>query len=196
MLFGALKPVVAGLAVGVVASLALTRALDRLVYGISTTDPMTFISLPIVLGVVAFIAGLLLAETQYRRAVEAMIDPFRGLLLGVFFFSVGMHIDLAFIWREPLLVAGAFLGMIVAKTVLVAPLCRLFGIPWAASVETSLLLAPGGEAGRWSGRGSALLGLPLALHLLGVAIGGLADSGIGQLAIAGLVSSAGRNLGL
>src|SRR5882672_6831475 len=62
----------------------------------------------------AFIAGLLLAETEYRRAVEAMIDPFRGLLLGVFFFSVGMHIDLGFIWREPLLVAGGFLAMIVA----------------------------------------------------------------------------------
>ena len=58
----------------------------------------------------AFIAGLLLAETEYRRAVEAMIDPFRGLLLGVFFFSVGMHIDLGFIWREPLVVAGGFLG--------------------------------------------------------------------------------------
>src|SRR4029077_6588697 len=58
----------------------------------------------------AFIAGLLLAETEYRRAVEAMIDPFRGLLLGVFFFSVGMHIDLAFIWHRPLLVGGAFLG--------------------------------------------------------------------------------------
>ena len=56
----------------------------------------------------AFIAGLLLAETEYRRAVEAMIDPFRGLLLGVFFFSVGMHIDLGFIWREPLVVAGGF----------------------------------------------------------------------------------------
>ena len=93
----------------------------------------------------AFIAGLLLAETEYRRAVEAMIDPFRGLLLGVFFFSVGMHIDLAFIWQQPLLVAGAFLGMIVAKTVLLVPLCRLFGVPWAASIETGLLLAPGGE---------------------------------------------------
>ncbi len=93
----------------------------------------------------AFIAGLLLAETQYRRAVEAMIDPFRGLLLGVFFFSVGMHVDLGFIWREPLLVAGAFLAVIVVKAVLLAPLCRLFGVPWANSVETGLLLAPGGE---------------------------------------------------
>ena len=105
----------------------------------------------------AFIAGLLLAETEYRRAVEAMIDPFRGLLLGVFFFSVGMHIDLGFIWREPLLVAGAFLGMIVAKTVLLAPLCRLFGVSWAASVETSLLLAPGGEF--------AFIGIGLAVQV-------------------------------
>jgi CPA2 family monovalent cation:H+ antiporter-2 len=93
----------------------------------------------------AFIAGLLLAETEYRRAVEAMIDPFRGLLLGVFFFSVGMHIDLSFIWREPFIVIGGFVAMMVLKTILLVPLCRLFGVPWAASVETSLLLAPGGE---------------------------------------------------
>ena len=102
-----------------------------------------FAGLSMALG--AFIAGLLLAETEYRRAVEAMIDPFRGLLLGVFFFSVGMHIDLGFIWREPLLVIGGFLAMMVAKTLLLAPLCRLFGVPWATSIETSLLLAPGGE---------------------------------------------------
>jgi len=93
----------------------------------------------------AFIAGLLLAETEYRRAVEAMIDPFRGLLLGVFFFSVGMHIDLSFIWREPALVIGGFFAMMAAKTIILVPLCRLFGVPWASSVETGLLLAPGGE---------------------------------------------------
>ncbi len=102
-----------------------------------------FAGLSMALG--AFIAGLLLAETEYRRAVEAMIDPFRGLLLGVFFFSVGMHIDLSFIWREPVLVIGGFLAMMIAKTLLLVPLCRFFGVPWAASVETSLLLAPGGE---------------------------------------------------
>lgn len=118
----------------------------------------------------AFIAGLLLAETEYRRAVEAMIDPFRGLLLGVFFFSVGMHIDLGFIWREPLLVAGGFIAMIVAKTLLLAPLCRLFGVPWSTSMETSLLLAPGGEF--------AFIGIGLATQLRlidgGVAAGVLA----------------------
>ncbi|TAJ26358.1 MAG: potassium transporter TrkA, partial [Reyranella sp.] len=118
----------------------------------------------------AFIAGLLLAETEYRRAVEAMIDPFRGLLLGVFFFSVGMHIDVSFLWREPLLVIGGFFAMMIAKTVLLVPLCRLFGVPWAASVETSLLLAPGGEF--------AFIGIGLATqHALidgGVAAGVLA----------------------
>ena len=122
----------------------------------------------------AFIAGLLLAETEYRRAVEAMIDPFRGLLLGVFFFSVGMHIDLGFIWHQPLLVAAAFVGMIVAKTVLLAPLCRLFGVPWAASVETSLLLAPGGEF--------AFIGIGLAAQV-GLVAG---DVAAGVLAVVSL----------
>jgi monovalent cation:H+ antiporter-2, CPA2 family len=122
----------------------------------------------------AFIAGLLLAETEYRRAVEAMIDPFRGLLLGVFFFSVGMHIDLGFIWREPLLVAAAFVAMLVAKTLLLAPLCRLFGVPWAATVETSLLLAPGGEF--------AFIGIGLAVQVGLVA----ADVAAGVLAVVSL----------
>jgi len=73
VLFGALKPVAAGLGVGVVASLALTRALDRLVFGISTTDPMTFITLPLVLGMVAFIASLLPALRATR------VDPLEAL---------------------------------------------------------------------------------------------------------------------
>jgi len=131
-----------------------------------------FAGLSMALG--AFIAGLLLAETEYRRAVEAMIDPFRGLLLGVFFFSVGMHIDLSFIWREPALVIGGFMAMMIAKTALLVPLCRLFGVPWAASVETSLLLAPGGEF--------AFIGIGLAVQF------GLVDSGVaaGVLAVVSL----------
>ncbi|MEY4636653.1 MAG: hypothetical protein RJA55_2451 [Acidobacteriota bacterium] len=73
VLFSALKPVAAGLAVGVVASLALTRTLERLVYGISTTDPMTFISLPLLLAAVALIAGLLPALRATR------VDPLEAL---------------------------------------------------------------------------------------------------------------------
>jgi CPA2 family monovalent cation:H+ antiporter-2 len=93
----------------------------------------------------AFIAGLLLAETEYRRAVEATIDPFRGLLLGVFFFSVGMHIDLGIIWHRPLPVIAGVFGMLLLKGLIVAPLSRLFGLPWPASLEIGLLLGPGGE---------------------------------------------------
>ena len=122
----------------------------------------------------AFVAGLLLAETEYRRAVEAMIDPFRGLLLGVFFFSVGMHIDLGFIWREPLLVLGGFLAMMAIKSVLLVPLCRLFGVPLGASVETGLLLAPGGEF--------AFIGIGLAVQVGLVA----ADVSAGILAVVSL----------
>ena len=126
----------------------------------------------------AFVAGLLLAETEYRRAVEAMIDPFRGLLLGVFFFSVGMHIDLGFIWREPLLVIGAFIAMIVVKSVLLAPLCRLFGVPWSASIETGLLLAPGGEF--------AFIGIGLAVQVGLIAN----DVAAGVLAVVSLTMAA------
>ncbi len=93
----------------------------------------------------AFIAGLLLAETEYRRAIETMIDPFRGLLLGVFFFSVGMHIDLGIIWQYPLLVMAGVAGVILAKWLVLTPLCHLWGMPWPASLEIGLLLAPGGE---------------------------------------------------
>jgi len=73
VLFGSLKPVVAGLGIGVIASLALTRLLSGLVYGVSTTDPVTFISLPILLGVVAFLAGLFPALRASR------IDPLEAL---------------------------------------------------------------------------------------------------------------------
>lgn len=93
----------------------------------------------------AFIAGLLLAETEYRRAIEAMIEPFKGLLLGVFFFSVGMHIDLQFIWREPLLVLAGVVAMLVLKTAIFVPIARGWGLSWGQAAETSLLLAPGGE---------------------------------------------------
>jgi CPA2 family monovalent cation:H+ antiporter-2 len=137
----------------------------------------------------AFIAGLLLAETEYRRAVEATIDPFRGLLLGVFFFSVGMHIDLAVLWREPVLVIAALAAMLLGKALILTPLCRLWGLPWGASAETGLLLAPGGEF--------AFIGIGLArtLHLVDaeVAAATLAIVSLG-MAVLPLIGIAGRHL--
>ena len=93
----------------------------------------------------AFIAGLLLAETEYRKAIEASIEPFKGLLLGIFFFTVGMDIDFRELVREPLLLAGGIAGLIAVKALLLIVLARLFHLSWPIAVETGLLLGPGGE---------------------------------------------------
>ncbi len=99
--------------------------------------------LPMSIG--AFVAGLLLAESEYRKAIETTIEPFKGLLLGIFFFTVGMSIDLRELAREPLLLMAAVVGVIAIKSALLTGLARLFSVPWPAAVETGLLLGPGGE---------------------------------------------------
>jgi monovalent cation:H+ antiporter-2, CPA2 family len=95
----------------------------------------------------ALIAGLLLAETEYRRQVEAMIEPFKGLLVGVFLISVGMSLDLAQVAATPLAVVIAAAGLIALKAVIVAPLGRGFGLTWIESAQTGLLIGAGGEFG-------------------------------------------------
>ncbi len=93
----------------------------------------------------ALIAGLLLAETEYRRQIEVTIEPFKGLLLGVFLVSVGMSLDLGRIAAQPLLVLAAAVALVGGKLALVACLARLFGLPWATGVRAGLLLGPAGE---------------------------------------------------
>jgi CPA2 family monovalent cation:H+ antiporter-2 len=93
----------------------------------------------------AFLAGLVLAETEFRRQVEVDIEPFKGMLLGLFFISVGMRIDLAELARYPLMVAASVFGMVSLKAVVVVGLTRLFRLSWPVSTEASLLLAGGGE---------------------------------------------------
>jgi CPA2 family monovalent cation:H+ antiporter-2 len=93
----------------------------------------------------AFVAGLLLAETEYRRAIEATIDPFKSLLLGIFFFTVGMEIDVHELLRDPLLLAGAVVGLITAKSLIIVALGKLFRLSWPVAVELGLLLGAGGE---------------------------------------------------
>jgi CPA2 family monovalent cation:H+ antiporter-2 len=93
----------------------------------------------------AFIAGLLLAETEYRKAIEATVEPFKGLLLGIFFFTVGMDIDVRELVREPLWLVGGVLGLIAVKALLLIGLARIFRLSWPVAVETGLLLGPGGE---------------------------------------------------
>ncbi len=93
----------------------------------------------------AFIAGLLLAETEYRKAIEAVIEPFKSLLLGVFFFSVGMKIDVTVLVQSPLMLLAALIAMIAIKVLIVAPLIALFGFPRWSAIHAALLLAPAGE---------------------------------------------------
>ncbi len=93
----------------------------------------------------AFVAGLLLAETEYRKAVEATVAPFKGLLLGVFFFTVGMNIDIRELLREPLWLFGGVASLIAVKSLLLIGLGKLFRLSWPVAVETGLLLGPGGE---------------------------------------------------
>jgi len=95
----------------------------------------------------AFVAGLLLAETEYRREIEVTIEPFRGLLLGLYFLSVGATINPAFILARPLLILGLVVALTVAKGLTLFGLSRAFRMPSRSAAETSLLLGPGGEFG-------------------------------------------------
>lgn len=95
----------------------------------------------------ALIAGLLLAETEYRRQVEVLVEPFKGLLVGVFLISVGMSLDLIHVAQAPLAVAAAAIGLVVVKMLIVAPTARFFNLPWIAGLQAGLLLGAGGEFG-------------------------------------------------
>ena len=93
----------------------------------------------------AFVAGLLLAETEYRRAIEAIVEPIKSLLLGVFFFSVGLSLDPAVLVANPLNIFGMTALLLVLQALIIFGLCRWFGVSKPASIETAALLAPGGE---------------------------------------------------
>ena len=114
----------------------------------------------------AFIAGILLSETEYRRAVDVTIQPFKGLLLGVFFVSVGMSLDLFRFLEAPLLILSLAATVVIIKGMTIVAIGRHFGLSTAEAAETGLLLGPSGE---------------FALVILGAAmIAGLVPGGIGQ----------------
>ncbi|XP_020218588.1 K(+) efflux antiporter 2, chloroplastic [Cajanus cajan] len=93
----------------------------------------------------AFLAGLLLAETEFSLQVESDIAPYRGLLLGLFFMTVGMSIDPKLLVSNFPVVAGALGLLIFGKTILVSLMGRMFGISLISAIRVGLLLAPGGE---------------------------------------------------
>ncbi|MFC0250702.1 NAD-binding protein [Massilia consociata] len=91
------------------------------------------------------IAGLLLAETEFKHEVELMVEPFKGLLMGLFFMTVGMSIDTRQVLDAPLLLAALVGGLVLIKALVVALLLRIGGLPWGRAVEGGLLLGQGGE---------------------------------------------------
>lgn len=95
----------------------------------------------------AFVAGVVLAESPYRHELESDVEPFRSILLGMFFLSVGMLLDLRAIAAEPLLVFGLALAIIAIKAVLIGGVARLFGMKMSRAIWLGLLLSQAGEFG-------------------------------------------------
>jgi monovalent cation:proton antiporter-2 (CPA2) family protein len=118
----------------------------------------------------AFLAGLLLAESNFRHQLEADIEPFRGILLGLFFMSVGMSIDAGLVWEQWRILLIATPVVILGKLVLITGLARIFGSTWREGVRAGAVLSTAGEF--------AFVLLPLGISL------GLLPTSPGQLVTA------------
>jgi glutathione-regulated potassium-efflux system ancillary protein KefC len=104
---------------------------------------MQLVGLSMALG--AFLAGVLLAESEYRRELETDIEPFKGLLLGLFFIAVGMSIDFAVLFASPALMALVVMAFLGVKAAFIYALARRMGLPFQERPVFTLLLAQGGE---------------------------------------------------
>ncbi|HET7838035.1 MAG TPA: glutathione-regulated potassium-efflux system protein KefC [Variovorax sp.] len=104
---------------------------------------MQFVGLSMALG--AFLAGVLLAESEYRRELETDIEPFKGLLLGLFFIAVGMSIDFGVLLEHPALMALVVIAFLAVKFVVIYALAKAMGVPYQQRPVFTLLLAQGGE---------------------------------------------------
>lgn len=93
----------------------------------------------------AFLAGLLLAETEFRHQIESEIEPFKGLFLGLFFMGVGMNLDFAIAFERGVWVIFSVLGLIAIKATIAALLGRLFGLRWQDALWAGLMVAEAGE---------------------------------------------------
>ena len=117
----------------------------------------------------AFIAGLLLAETEFRHEVEVVIEPFKGLLLGLFFVSVGIGLNVPLLLQNPLVIVGSAVGLVLANTAVIFGLGRAFGLKTRSAIEAALLLAGAGE---------------FAFVILAQAMSqGLVDRAVGEMAL-------------
>ena len=95
----------------------------------------------------AFIAGVMLADSPYRHEIEADVEPFRTILLGLFFVSIGMLLDISVIAANPLFILSMAILLVATKSVLIAGIARLFGMNMPNALALGLLLSQGGEFG-------------------------------------------------
>ncbi len=166
--------VIGSIVVVVVGGRYLLRPLFRIVARTNIQEVSTATALLVVMGTAwvmelagasatlgAFLAGVLLADSEYRHDLESHIEPFKGLLLGLFFISVGMTVDLGLLHQAPWLIAGLVLGLMLVKGALLWPLGRwVGGLGAADALRMAVLLASGGEFA------FVLLNLALGEHLL------------------------------
>ncbi|GAB2908106.1 monovalent cation:proton antiporter-2 (CPA2) family protein [Paralcaligenes sp. KSB-10] len=120
----------------------------------------------------AFLAGVVLADSEFRRELEGDIEPFRGLLLGLFFISIGAGMDLGLIATQPVLLAGFVIGLMAIKMIVIYLVARLFGVDGRAAALTAAALAQGGEFA------FVLLGIASASGIITAGISGLATAAV------------------
>jgi CPA2 family monovalent cation:H+ antiporter-2 len=153
-----LVPALTGLSVIVLGGRLVVRPLFRHVAAAGSTEFFMAACLLVIIGtgvltaasglsmgLGAFIAGILLAETEYRREIEVTIEPFKGLLLGLFFVSIGASLDLGHVFSAPLAAFGLALGIIFVKFCINWLAGWMARLPVRVSTEAALMLAPGGE---------------------------------------------------
>lgn len=123
------------------ASELLTAVALFIVMGVSLL--MNYVGLSMALG--AFLTGVLLADSEYRHELEASIEPFKSLLLGLFFMSVGMLTDVKLILAKPLLIIGGAMALMGIKFIVLTVIARIMGNQTPSSVRLGVTLAQGGE---------------------------------------------------
>ena len=138
----------------------------------------------------ALLAGLIIAETEFRHEVEITIEPFKGLLMGLFFLSVGMGIDLRALLAQPVWIPLSVVGLFALKGLIVTVLLRVFGLSWGRASEGGLLLGQGGEFA------FIVIGLALSFELIARPVGQFMLIVVGvSMLIAPLVARLGQGLG-
>lgn len=153
--FGKVFAVFAGL---IFASRYVVRPFFKFVASSGASELLTAVALFIVMGVSilmgqiglsmalgAFLTGVLLADSEYRHELEASIEPFKGLLLGLFFMSVGMLTDVKLILAQPIFIIGCAIALMVIKFAVITAIAKVSGNRWPTSIRLGVTLAQGGE---------------------------------------------------